>query len=106
MPAGRGRARPARRVSVLAAPQINCFPSDDDEFVEVVRDALVRESVRAETLDELRGRVEMSIRQRFPRVRVRPRNHLADLGETAWYVYRDGQPVLAGAIAEGLAPSG
>ena len=43
---------------MLAAPQINCFPSDDDEFVEVVRDALVRESVRAETLDELRGRVE------------------------------------------------
>ena len=90
---------------MLAAPQINCFPSDDDAFVDVVRDALVRESLQAKTLDELRGRVEMRIRQRFPRVRVRPRNHLADLGETAWYVYRDGQPIVVGTVAEELAPS-
>jgi hypothetical protein len=90
---------------VLAAPQINCFPSDDDAFVDVVRDALAHESLQAKTLDELRERVEMRIRQRFPQVRVRPRNHLADLGETAWYVYRDGQPVVAGAVAAELSPS-
>jgi len=78
---------------VLSSPLANCFPSDDVEFTAAVDDVLAREADQAMSREELVERLEDALRGRWPQVRVQPRNALADLGQTVWYVYRDGRAV-------------
>ena len=78
---------------MLPAPLANCFPSDDVEFVAAVDQELSRAGDLPLTGDELVERLEDALRARYPMVRVQPRNALADLGQTVWYIYRDGRAV-------------
>jgi hypothetical protein len=80
---------------VLSSPLTNCFPSDDVEFTTAVDETLSLEADRATSPEELVERLEDALRVRWPDVRVQPRNALADLGQTVWYIYRDGRAVSA-----------
>jgi hypothetical protein len=78
---------------VLPAPLANCFPSDDAEFTAAVDEALARSAELPIPNEELLERLEDALRDQYPHVRVQPRNPLAELGHTVWYVYRDGRAV-------------
>jgi hypothetical protein len=69
-----------------------CVPSDDASFVEAV-EAVVSRLDRPEISDEdLVAAVIGALRVRYPAVRMRSRDPIADYlpDRVTWYVYRDG----------------
>jgi hypothetical protein len=65
----------------------HCFPSQDEEFRAAVEHALRVDGMAPETAAE-------TLRARYPRVAVRPREHAITLeispDHEVWYFYRDG----------------
>ena len=63
------------------------FPKDDTAFAAFVRSTIAALDARAR-VDP--GQVQAALRRWHTRAQVRPQDALASLGDTTWYIYRDG----------------
>jgi PAS domain-containing protein len=63
------------------------FPKDDTAFAAFVRSTIAALDAQAR-VDP--AQVQTALRRWHTRAQVRPQNALASLGDTTWYVYRDG----------------
>jgi hypothetical protein len=71
-----------------------CVPPDDPAFVAAVEDAFATLGSAAQSDEELGAAVKASLKARYPGVRLRSRDTIAEYlpGEITWYVYRDRGP--------------
>ena len=63
------------------------FPRDDTAFAAFVRSTIAALDAQAR---EDPAQVQAALRRWHTRAQVRPQDALASLGDTSWYVYRDG----------------
>ena len=63
------------------------FPKDDTAFAAFVRSTIAGLDAHARADP---GQVQAALRRWHTRAQVRPQDALASLGDTTWYIYRDG----------------
>ena len=73
-----------------------CVPSDDASFVAAVEAAFGRLGRGSRSDEELVGAVKAALKARYPGVRLRTRDPIAEYlpdHQVTWYVYRDESPI-------------
>ena len=83
----RGPPDPSRDLADVPVDDPITFPKDDTAFAAFARSTIAALDARAR-VDPVQ--VQAALRRWHTRAQVRPRDALASLGETTWYVYRDG----------------
>ena len=86
----------SRDLEPAPTPTLRCYPREDEQFVADVRKALAENRDLVSRPQHLLEEVRHRLKERYPAVRVEPRNRLASgdgLGEV-WYCYRDGTLVI------------
>jgi hypothetical protein len=81
-----------REAGAVANPTLRCYPRDDPQFLADAQEALTESRWLASRSQQMLEEVRRKLKERYPAVRVEPRNRLAsgDGLDDVWYCYRDG----------------
>ncbi len=81
-----------RSVEPAPGPTLRCYPREDRQFLADAQKAVADSRELASRSHQLLDEVRRKLKERYPAVRVEPRNRLAngDGLDDVWYCYRDG----------------
>jgi hypothetical protein len=77
---------------MATARRVICVPSDDASFVAAVEEAFAELGPGTATDAELVGAIKTALKARYPGVRLRTRDPIAEYlpdHQVTWYVYRE-----------------
>jgi hypothetical protein len=79
---------------VLEGLRLICYPRDDSAFEAEVEAVVATLLPIAESVDDLAAAIGDALRPRYPLVRIRSRDPIAEYSSepATWSVFRDGRP--------------